>query len=276
MKIATLSFELRGNEMAICGSERIKIIVDVLKKVNPDLLVCSGSSLNKSDDLFELQNILKSMRSRSTVLVEVQHDSDVEKNGHPLKNKYPDVKHPGSHNMYIIKPEGDLVNLGPQYFAQGTDLNGKTKKFRIQEFDNILKNRTFEINGRKGLVLCCGELNAIEGRDNILYRSNNIKKYIIQADIILNPTHDCMANYGTLKAKRKFHSIRTGNRDAVYINSSNWNSNKINLETNKVTKQNPNSNSFMQNLYKNGKKIEMHKEFDKEGKYLLHYIDVSF
>jgi len=275
MKIATLSFELKKDKMALTGVERGEIIMDVLKKVNPDLLVCSGYSLDTNADLQFLQQGLRKMISRSTILVEVQHDSNIIKNGHPLKNKYPDLTHPGSHNMYIIKPDGELVNLGPQYFSQGADLNGKANKFRIHEFDNILENRIFEINGRKVLVLCCGEINVIEGRDHILFRSEKIEKSILQADIILNPTHDCMANYGTLIAKRKFLSLRTDNRNALYVNSSNWNSNKSNPnKPEKVTRQNPN-NSFMQNLYLNGVKIAMEKEIG-EGKYLLSIVDVDF
>ncbi len=272
MKIATLSFEIRGEEMAISGSERIKIIVNTLKSTKPELLVTSGFSLDDNKDLENLKNILKKSNNKSWILVEVKKEDLIVKNGHPLNNEYPQQNIvTGTHNLFIIDNNNEILNLGPQYFAQSSEVTGKKNKYRILEFDNILENRQFYINNKKVLVLNCGEINSIQGRDNITYISDKVKKFIESSDIILNPTHDCMANYGTLSAKRKFLSSRA-NKNALYINSSNWNTQKMRSNED-IIKQNP-KNSFMQNLFFNGEKVKMKRKISSD--YLLHVSDLKF
>jgi hypothetical protein len=264
MKIITLSFELNNNNMVLDKTKRVSIISETVKSEKPDLLVTSGYSLEDNDDLENLQLELKNIQSESWLLVEVAKEESIIKYGHPLVNKYPNNNlEPGTHNLYVITNENKLLNLGPQYFAQSQQVTGQKNKYMIEEFENILDNRVFKIKEKNVLVLCCGEINSIQGRDNINYISEKVKRFIEDSDIILNPTHDCMANYGTLKAKRIFLSQRE-DKNAIYLNSSNWNTYK---------NQNPDKNTFMQNIYRNGEKIEAEKRLEKE--YLMHLAEIE-
>lgn len=275
MKIATLSFEIKGDKMALSASRRIEIILNTLDSIHPELLVTSGYSLRDNEDLQYLQDELKKRGNKTWVLIEVEKEELIMKNEHPLKNKYPHLDiNTGTHNLYVINNNNEILNLGPQYFAQSSEVTGKKNEYRISEFEKIIQNRVFNINDKKVLVLCCGEINSIQGRNNITYISDKVKTTIESSDLILNPTHDCMANYGTLTAKRKFLSFRGSEKKTWYINSSNWNSQKI-IKDGKIIKQNPKSNSYMQNLFFNGEKIEMKREILSE-EYLLHVSNLKF
>ena len=248
MKISTISFEIQGEKMALPPDERIKYILDAVKKEKPDILLGSGYCLDTIKDLEDLVCKLKINKNTTNLIVEVKIDNTVE---HPLRNVKPDI---GSHCLYLINRKNEVQKLGPQIFKQSMDVKGKSKPIYTEAFHKILKKRTFRINSSQVVVLCCGEINVITGRDNINFISKESKELLQSCDIVLNPTHDCMANYGTLKAKRKFLS-KLNKGYSIYVNSSNWNTNKKS-KSGSIRKQSQ-DNSFIQNVYQNGKKLEM-------------------
>ena len=71
---------------------------------------------------------------------------------------------------------------------------------------------------------------------------------LLDADIVVNPTHDLMGNAGTLIAKRKWLSQPVNDRNRVYISASNWNSRGP-----KGRKQSPNSET-LHTVYLSGEK----------------------
>ena len=252
--------------MAKTAEQRIEYIIEAVKKESPDILLTSGYSLDNNDDLSKLVKKLSSFNVRTNILIEVKMDDKVLKNGHPLikssKNK---IFETGTHCMFLITNRQEVKRLGAQIFAQSKEVSGKAKSDYIKTFHDVLKTRIFEVNGKKAIALCCGEINVIQGRDNIKFISKESEDILRSCDLILNPTHDCMANYGTLKAKRKYLS-KMKNSNSIYVSSSNWNSCKA-LSNGKTRKQSRN-NSFMQNVYQNGFKVEMKRITDTED-YLL-------
>jgi hypothetical protein len=246
MKISTISFELQGEKMAINSSQRIDYILNAVLKEKPDILLTSGYSLDTNDDIEILIKKLIEHKNTSNILIEVKYDKQILNEGHPANNG-------STHCLYFINNKNKLKRLGSQIFAQSNEVSGKTKEFYTKIFDKILHNRIFTVNDKKIIALCCGEINVIQGRDNIKFISEESKKIIKSCDIILNPTHDCMANYGTLKAKRVFLS-KLKTKGSTYVSSSNWNTKKI-IKDGNIRKQNK-QNSFMQNIYHNGKKLK--------------------
>lgn len=273
MKIAVLSFEISDEHidegigpMVIDSGKRIQYIKDIIKEHKPSLLVCSGYTVDTNQDLDNLVSKLKEIKTDSALLVEVKIDEDVVSSGHSEKYSNNKIIR-GKHKMFFIDTNQKVKDLGPQYFATTNDLESKIGKELIEDFDNNIEQRKFTIDNKNVFALICGELSAIKGRDDIIYRSDKIKEAIQNADIILNPTHDCMANYGTLIAKRKFLSEKIDDRTRVYINSSNWNSFK---------KQKPLTNSFMQNFYINGEKMNSEAKLSENKDYLLSIEEVTF
>jgi len=121
----------------------------------------------------------------------------------------------------------------------------------LSTFEDHFDSRTFFVGKLKVVALCCGELNVFKGRDNITCRSDLTSKIIFNADIVVNPTHDGMANYGTLIAKRRYLSKKVNGRNRCYISSSNWNTSKTTKRG--VISQSPKS-ATLHSVYFNGEK----------------------
>lgn len=224
MKIGTLSFKLEDDVKTLRRRlERVEIIVDIVVKHKPDFILCSGYSIENTEDLNLLEQKLKEKKSKTILVVEVKKDKDIEKNGHPLSefiNDYYLMNN--THKMFVIDPNKGIIDLGPQFFSTSDELDrGPNKKIFLEEFEKHFNSRIFNIGCYKAIALCCGELNIFKGNK---CRSNEIGSKIFNTDIIINPTHDRMGSvFGKLEAKRKYISKKINNRDRYYISSSNWN-----------------------------------------------------
>lgn len=269
MKIATLSFELRNTEMALTGEQRVEIIADIIKKHKPELLLCAGWAVETEENLVNLASKCKSVGSNTTTLVEVK---EALKENHGFSS---------NHKMYVITNSNLIIDLGRQYFASSGELNSENAMELIRNLESNIENRMFKLNEFNCLALCCGELNIIQGRDHPTVRSKIIEEALFNADIVLNPTHDGMANYGTLMKKREFLSQPMNKRNRMYISSSNWNTQKSRQvkigSVEKHIKQAP-SGAFMQSVWMNGesKMLDEHKFHDNErNEYHLRVIDLN-
>ncbi|MEM6474596.1 MAG: hypothetical protein AAF687_00365 [Pseudomonadota bacterium] len=78
------------------------------------------------------------------------------------------------------------------------------------------------MRGYQVFGLICGELNIVQGRHHPKHICPDVRAAMMQADIIVNPTHDRMGNGGTLRAKRAMLSKRYRDRDRLYVSCSNW------------------------------------------------------
>jgi len=272
MKIGTLSFELQNDKMALSCHERIQIIKTVIQKHCPNFILCAGYSLENNIDLLSLKDVLYASGSDSTLVVEVKNDDQILSNGHPLNNEIPEWN-ASQHKMFVIRPGKAIIELGPQFFATSNELDTKPQgKILLSTFEAQFVWRTFFIDKFKAVALCCGELNVFKGRDSISCRSELIKKTIFEADIVVNPTHDGMANYGTLNAKRRYLSRKVNGRNRCYISSSNWNTSKSTKRG--VISQSPASDS-LHSVYLNGEKQVVKRFPDPNGCYELRIAEIS-
>lgn len=266
MKIATLSFELCDTEMVLTGEQRVEIIADVIKKHQPALLLCAGYAVETDENLVNLTDKCKLIASSTTALIEVKN---------ALKGNH---SFPSSHVMNLLTNLNNTVELGRQYFASSGELDIDNTEVLIKSLEANIENRIFKVNEYNCIALCCGELNIIRGRNHPSVRSKIIEEALINADIILNPTHDGMANYGTLASKRAFLSQSVNNRKRAYISSSNWNTHKsrqtkLGKEI-KYIKQTP-FGKFMHSVWVDGLRVDEDILHDDRNEYHLRMHNIN-
>jgi len=249
MKIATVSFQLSGKEMKLSGGKRVNYIVSLAEDNKPDLLACAGWSLDSLEDLDALIEKSKNIK-QTTFLVEVHHDSD---------------GHVDGHVMYAVNG-GQSSRLGLQFFATSGELNYSQGNERLGALEKSVESRAFKIGNKTAFALCCGELNVLRGRDNVICRSSIINSSLCSVDIIVNPSHDRMGNGGTLKAKRKYLSCLGERNPKISVSISNWNVCKPYGLKGKTMKQTQDSDT-LHTVYQNGERIESTKVFRKLEQY---------
>jgi|GEM_PF-6160309 len=264
MKVATLSFKLIGTNMALSGSERAQIIRQCIEDHRPDFFACAGWSLESVSQVKELTKASKGFPG-TTLLVEVQHDEILAQRGHALAGSTQNYKTLPGHAMYIIC-NGNSRCLGEQFFATSSELKGKGGDERLLALENDIDKRTFNIGDIQVVALCCGELNVLRGRDRVECRSEKVGKVLTMADIVVNPTHDRMGNYGTVKKKREHLSSQRLDGWKVSISISNWNVAK----QRQVQKQNTDT---LHSLFLNGEAQEWGRHH-REGEYELRLYEI--
>ena len=228
------------------GEERLECIVEAIDKFRPHLLVCAGWSLETDKNLDHLRIDPRVKQWKGYAIVEVQKSSAT-----CLDPALP-------HRMYVLKPEGNVESLGPQLFARSSEMNGELGEGRNTLLLDYKEEKTFRAGYLTISCLCCGELNAIRGREEPKYVCRDVGEWLDKADIILNPTHDRMGNPGTLDKKRKFLSRQgLGGRPRAYISVSNWNSRPVSKSPDRRPKprQNPDQ-PYLHTVYLNGHRRE--------------------
>ena len=252
MRIGTLSFELeKTDKMKLSGSQRCEIIKNIVQGNDLDLMLCAGYSLDNKDQLNNLQQSMNELRSKTILILEVQSDDQIQKEGHPLK----DLKlgsYGSKHKMYAIIPKIEPINLGAQYFSTSSELNNKKDGANIiKKFEDAFHEKSaLSFKNCNVVALCCGEINILKGRSKVEFRSKIIEEAIFNSQIVVNPTHDAMSNYGTLIAKRKFLSQKKNGLTRIYISSSNWNTHKK-TKNGKIITQKPSSRT-LHSVFLNG------------------------
>jgi hypothetical protein len=210
MKIGTLSFGKKIEKFDLPTEARRELIASLSEKHKPDILLCAGWSVETADDIQWLGSDVRINGGNTSIILEVQRD----------KQDQQDLE--SDHVMYLIGPKGLNHKLGRQIFASSDQLNEDKANERLLKFAACLPNRSVKVRNHELFALCCGELNILKGRNQVVCRSPAVASAIDSADIIVNPTHDLMGNAGTLIAKREYLSRKIEGRDRVYISSSNW------------------------------------------------------
>jgi hypothetical protein len=236
MIVGTLSTARRktpaGDRQTLNGSARRKCIADAAHRFSPDLLVCAGDSLISYGDVVALSRDDQLRNLRTIILVEVSNESkggkSIEKKGRKVPRKTG-----GFRSRIFILRRGKIKPLGGQMFGESSEVMGAGPAALDlrKRFENELTNRLFKVKGKSAVVLCCGEINILRGRNTVRCESETCEHILDAADIVLNPTHDRMGNAGTLRAKRKFLSRKIGGRKRLYVSSSNWNTAKRQKQT---------------------------------------------
>lgn len=239
MIVGTHSMERRGDDQRLSSADRRKSIIDAVRRFAPDLLVCAGHSVAKEKDVYRLAENKLIKDSSSYIVLESERSAKVGLGQ-------------SSHCLFVIKPGGTVKRLGRQVFAKSSDVAGSSAASRknLEDLARILPNRTFKAFGHSIVVLCCGEINVLKGRNNVKCLSNDCEAALMNADLVINPTHDRMGNAGTLDKKRKFLSKKIGTRTRAYISSSNWNSRPKEPRP----RQNPDADT-LHTVYVSGRKI---------------------
>lgn len=258
MRIGTVSFEIRSvpgeKVMALPSSERQALIARIVHLWSPDLIVCAGYSLDADENLTELAKSEEILHGKTALVVEVKHSAS----GEPGNNL------DSPHQVFFVAPNNTVRPLGRQVFAQRSQLEGHERDARIGRFAELLDEKVVEFKSLKLFSLCCGEINLLKGRNNVECDFLAEEKALLDADIIVNPTHDRMGNAGTLIAKRRWLSKSINKRKRVYISSSNWNSS---------IGQKPGSDT-LHTVYFCGEAVHMETKADLKANYMYRECEV--
>ena len=242
MKIGTLSFELRGSEMALHGKDRIERIVTAINDHSPDILVTGGYSLQEESDLNTLGRALKKLNWDGLLFVEVK-DSE----SHSLSKL---AKKGNSNHCAFAWISSRWERLGVQHLMDSRDRDDRNK---LADFQANLERRKLIFRRKNVGLLICGELNVVKGRNNVEIENRDIEEWFRSLDIIVNPTHDRMSNHGTLIAKRKYLSTPAGSKSKTYVSASNWNS--LKRISGRTIAQSPDADT-LHTVYLNGARLK--------------------
>ncbi|MBO7566748.1 MAG: hypothetical protein J6T60_06610 [Bacteroidales bacterium] len=197
MKIQLVSYILD-----LEANDKINITADIINNSKADLIFFPGNTLDSISDAFEVEKLVKNRKS--TALIEVSQMS------------IGDLTTEIIHCPFLIK-NGKLINMHTfQHFTTSDVIENNL--FLAEAFVNELETRRkFEVDGKKCLLLQCGENNIlknIQSDDNnvvvriddksLVKRFNNVLK---ETDIILNSIHNPQpGNQNKLHKRREFFS----------------------------------------------------------------------
>lgn len=195
-KIGTLSFPVRGEPIYAPVSDNTDLIVEVIKKRQPSLLLCAGWSVPTERSL---DAIIAVMQQVKTVVV--------------LETTSPTPAY------FRIADGRRAFRMGEQFFSTREDTEDES---RPRGLADALPERSFMFCKRDALLLVCGEVMVVRGRNHVEFYWSvpQVLQDAVRAPavMILNPTHTRMGNCGTVKAWRKY--LSSGGR--VYVSASNW------------------------------------------------------
>jgi hypothetical protein len=217
--VGTLSFPV-----CVCESGALRdnsdIIAEIIRRRSPGLLLCAGWSIPTKRNLRPIKDAAD--KTKTVVVLESSRPEP------PIS--------------FRIK-DGQRFRMGKQFFADRKETNNNPHL--VSQLGSALpRSRSFNFSGRPVLLLICGEVTVIQGRNNVHFHRSAPPKlqHAIRAErvLILNPTHTRMGNSGTIKAWRTFLS----EKGRVYVSASNWNVCKTKKTKGRCQKPAPTSHSL--------------------------------
>lgn len=194
-RIGTLSFPVRGHPVYASISDNTNLIANIIKFRRPDLLLCAGWSVPTEQSLDAIAAMTQQVKT--VVVTETNSPSPV---------------------CFRIA-EGRAFRMGEQFFSTRAETQIKSC---LRSLAEALPQRSFRFGQRDVLLLNCGEVMVVGGRDQVEFCWSAPKELrdAVRAPgvMILNPTHTRMGNYGSVKAWRRFLS----SEGRVYVSASNW------------------------------------------------------
>jgi hypothetical protein len=194
-KIGTLSFPVRGRPYCEPTCDNTDLIGEIIKKRQPSLLLCAGWSVPTEESL------------RAFIAVTEQVTSIV-----VLETTWPKP-------VYFRIADGRAFRMGEQFFSTRDDTEDESGPRRLAD---ALPERSFSFWERDALLLNCGEVMVVCGRNSVEFHWSvpQALQSAVRAPrvMILNPTHTRMGNCGTIKAWRQY--LSSGGR--VFVSASNW------------------------------------------------------
>jgi hypothetical protein len=194
-KIGTLSFPVRGHPVYMPISDNTDQIAEIVKKHQPTLLLCAGWSVPTELNLGVIIAVTK--RIKTIVLLETTSPTPV----------------------YFRITDGRAFRMGEQFFSTREDTEDESNPRGLAD---ALPERSFVFRERNALLLNCGEVMVVRGRNHVefFWSIPQVLQDAVRSPtvMILNPTHTRMGNCGTVMAWREY--LSSGGR--VYLSASNW------------------------------------------------------
>jgi hypothetical protein len=191
-KIGTLSFPVLGKSIYPGNTA---LITGVIQKRKPSLLLCAGWTVPTEQSL---DAIIAVTRQVKTVVV-------VETTSPPP--------------VYIRITDGCPVSMGEQFISTREESDDESLLCGLAD---ALPERSFTFCQRDAILLNCGEVMVVQGRDHVEFHRSvpQVLQDAVRAPaaMILNPTHTRMRNCGSVQAWRKY--LSGGGR--IYVSASNW------------------------------------------------------
>jgi len=188
MKVQLVSFQYRRPV-----AKRIEYTAEIINSSTADLILFPGHTLLLRRDVTQLLGLIAN--KAICALIETKE---------------------GGNHPYLIKAGKAKDLRTSQWFSMASHINNDFDL--CEDFLNELESkRIFQVDGRKCLLLQCGENNIVKNYqrdgnraafrfDNIPELSGRFDTLLSSVDIILNPAHTPMGNQGKLAKRRELLS----------------------------------------------------------------------
>lgn len=204
--------QLVSYKSSLSRSKRIECTINILNRATEPFVMFSGHTLFESEDIFTVES--KLTNKHVTALLEVRHI----KSSSFLNNA----------NCLFLVRNGKVHNMfSQQLFATSDEIKNNTDLAERLLLE-LEQRRKFDIEGKKCLILQCGEINILSNiqseHNRVVFRfPDNVdlfkrfQRLLNESDVILNPMHTPMGNQGKMQRRREY--LSSGNR--YYFSCSN-------------------------------------------------------
>ena len=193
--------QLVSYKSSLSRSKRIECTINILNRTMEPFVMFSGHTLFETEDIFTVES--KLTNKHVTALLEVRH---VQSSSF-LNNT----------NCLFLVRNGKVHNIfTQQLFATSDEIKNNTDLAERLLLE-LEQRRKFDIEGKKCLVLQCGEINILSNiqseHNRVTFRfyenlilNKRFQNLLNDTDIILNPIHTPMGNQGKMQKRREFLS----------------------------------------------------------------------
>ena len=157
--------------------KRIRAVTEILNQEDIDFVMFSEWIFNREEDLLKV--IPSVSNKKVTALFEL-------KLGRKKLVR----------NRLFLLQNGEVTDLGThQFFSDSENATEDNVELLLDEFE---QHRQFEVNGKRFLIIQCGEnniLKTVKGENDAVFRLPNkdlkrrFERVLSNVDVILNPTH---------------------------------------------------------------------------------------
>ena len=187
MKIATVTYN-KGLADGLVKMTKVQAVTEILNHVEADFILFPGYSLNNIKDL---KKVTQNITSQVNALLEVKEMSVFRFN-----------------NLFLVR-NGIIRNMHTsQLFARSSEIQGN-RELAEWLLTDLEQRRSFSIDGKRFLVLDCGENNILRnvrsdgGRARFRFDDDKelaarFEEVINNTDIVLNPTHTALGELGVM------------------------------------------------------------------------------
>ena len=204
--------------------KRINAVTDILNKEDSDFVLFSEWIFNREEDLIKVNQSV--CNKKTTALFELKPGKDS-----------------SDSNILFLLQNGNIIKLNTeQIFIKSKEVTERKVELLIDELE---QHRTFQVDGKRFLIILCGEnniLKTVKGEKDAVFRIPNknlrmrFESILSNIDVILNPTHSRWKRFHDLTCRLSKFSEK--NRYCFYCTQLDGNMLKnANKNTDKNTAQ---------------------------------------